>query len=328
MAGVLEVFSSRPQAFGEPDELTLEALSGRILKNLEEGSAPFVVAEENFATPHPLVPPNVLDSQAGWASRKKDEVGAEVLAQTPRSGLDVITLALGVVVVACAVLLGTLLGFRLGWRRTADGRGQVTNSGSGRAAPLGAAVPSSDARAAADAGSTPASSGTANSTAAGRKKEDALKVPVSGPPDSALPAGSLRIYENGREVFRMSPAEGQSDGVGRTATYEPGVERASKVEQAPILEVSPEVAEGSLLHRVEPDYPEEARQQQIQGTVVLDVRTGRDGVVQEVKLISGQSLLAEAAIAAVKQWRFKPRTVKAEPVEMQTTVTLNFQLPR
>lgn len=126
----------------------------------------------------------------------------------------------------------------------------------------------------------------------------------------------------------MSPAEGQSDGVGRTATYEPGVERASKVEQAPILEVSPEVAEGSLLHRVEPDYPEEARQQQIQGTVVLDVRTGRDGVVQEVKLISGQSLLAEAAIAAVKQWRFKPRTVKAEPVEMQTTVTLNFQLPR
>jgi protein TonB len=88
------------------------------------------------------------------------------------------------------------------------------------------------------------------------------------------------------------------------------------------------VAEGSLLHRVEPDYPEQARQQQIQGPVVLDVRTRRDGTIQELKLLSGQRLLADAAIAAVKQWRFRPQLVKGEPVEMQTTVTLNFKLPR
>jgi len=58
------------------------------------------------------------------------------------------------------------------------------------------------------------------------------------------------------------------------------------------------------------------------------VHTGRDGTVQEVKLLSGQPLLAEAAIAAVKQWRFKPRMVKGVAVEMQTTVTLSFKLPR
>jgi protein TonB len=95
-----------------------------------------------------------------------------------------------------------------------------------------------------------------------------------------------------------------------------------------LLQVAPEVAEGSLLHRVEPDYPEQARQQQIQGPVVLDVRTRRDGTIQELKLLSGQRLLADAAIAAVKQWRFRPHLVKGEPVEMQTTVTLNFKLPR
>jgi protein TonB len=106
------------------------------------------------------------------------------------------------------------------------------------------------------------------------------------------------------------------------------VRRASAVEPAGVLELSPEVAEGSLLYRVEPEYPEEARQRQMQGSVVLDVRMGRDGAVQTVNPVSGQGLLADAAIAAVKQWRFKPRMVKGQPVEMQTKVILNFRLPK
>jgi protein TonB len=88
------------------------------------------------------------------------------------------------------------------------------------------------------------------------------------------------------------------------------------------------VAEGSLLYRVEPEYPKEARERQMQGSVVLDVGMGRDGAVEAVKLISGQALLADAAIVAVKQWRFKPRLVKGQPVEMQTKVMLNFRLQR
>jgi protein TonB len=106
------------------------------------------------------------------------------------------------------------------------------------------------------------------------------------------------------------------------------VRRASSVEPAGVLELSPEVAEGSLLYRVEPEYPEEARQRQMQGSVVLDVRMGRDGAVQTVNPVSGQGLLADAAIAAVKQWRFKPRMVKGQPAEMQTKVILNFRLPK
>jgi len=100
------------------------------------------------------------------------------------------------------------------------------------------------------------------------------------------------------------------------------------VEPAGTLEVQSAVAEGSLLHRVEPDYPEEARQQHIQGPVVLEVRTHLDGTIEEVKLISGERLLAEAAIDAVKQWQFRPRMLHGQPVEMHTTITLNFSLPR
>jgi len=109
----------------------------------------------------------------------------------------------------------------------------------------------------------------------------------------------------------------------------PTLERpASEVERASIYELSPEAASGSLLHRVEPEYPQEALQQRIQGPVALGVRIGRDGTVQKTELISGERLLADAAIAAVKQWRFKPRVVNGQRVEMQTTITLNFRLPR
>jgi protein TonB len=53
-----------------------------------------------------------------------------------------------------------------------------------------------------------------------------------------------------------------------------------------------------------------------------------DGAVQEIQLVSGPPLLAQAAMDAVRQWRFKPHPVNGRRVEMQTLVTLNFRLPR
>jgi protein TonB len=115
---------------------------------------------------------------------------------------------------------------------------------------------------------------------------------------------------------------------GRNESTDPTTNQtASIVEHAGIYEVPPEVAEGSLLHRVEPDYPEEARSRQIQGPVVLQVRAGSDGSVQQVNVVSGQPLLANAAVAAVKQWRFRPHMVQGKPEAMQMKVTLNFKLP-
>jgi protein TonB len=94
-----------------------------------------------------------------------------------------------------------------------------------------------------------------------------------------------------------------------------------------VFTLSPDAAEDALLHRVEPVYPEEARQQGIQGSVVLDLHIGKDGAVQRVDLISGPALLAEASTAAVKQWQFKPHSVGGNQVEMQTRTTLSFTLP-
>ena len=129
-----------------------------------------------------------------------------------------------------------------------------------------------------------------------------------------------------------SPGPGESAGnatrVSGSGVNGSEVRRASSIEPVGVLELSPQVAEGNLVYRVEPEYPKEARERQMQGSVVLDVRMGRDGAVQAVNLVSGQALLADAAIVAVKQWRFKPRLVKGQPVEMQTKVMLNFRLQR
>ena len=82
------------------------------------------------------------------------------------------------------------------------------------------------------------------------------------------------------------------------------------------------------MRRVEPDYPQAARQQGIQGQVVLEVRIAASGEVQDLEVISGSPLLTRAAMDAVKQWRFKPRAADGHPVEMQTRVTLSFRLPQ
>jgi TonB family protein len=134
----------------------------------------------------------------------------------------------------------------------------------------------------------------------------------------------LLVFENGKEVFRMPPAQGESE---QTGTAQSAVERASSVAPDRVVALSPAAAESSLIHRVEPDYPQEARDREVQGAVVLEVHIGMDGTVQALDVASGDPLLAEAATVAVKQWRFQPRSINGQPVEMQTRVTLNFRLP-
>ncbi len=363
IAGVLEVFSSRAAAFGERDERTLEVLAKRILKNVERAADPSSVAAAQNSPALRILPipgTESKDSRAESDHSLNEEVGTpEARVPSPKGGRDAVVVGLGVAVVVCTVLFGTLVGWRLGAFRARASRGQVGKSASGadvtkRNSAAGRSVLQSreataDAKAGTYTAPAPLWSAVGNSTtaAAGGKKNaiPRSRTPAaSGSNDPFPPEGSLLVYENGREVFRMPPTLGQRESAASprsangsevngsqvTGSQLTGseVQRASSVEPAGVLELSPEVAEGRLLYRVEPEYPEEARQRQMQGSVVLDVRVGRDGTVQTVNPVSGQGLLADAAIAAVKQWRFKPRMVKGQPAEMQTKVILNFRLPK
>jgi protein TonB len=92
------------------------------------------------------------------------------------------------------------------------------------------------------------------------------------------------------------------------------------------VRVSQGVSQGLLVHKVTPAYPPLARQARIQGTVVLQALIGKDGTIQNLKLVSGHPMLASAALEAVKEWRYKPYYLNGEPVEVETTINVNFTL--
>jgi protein TonB len=74
----------------------------------------------------------------------------------------------------------------------------------------------------------------------------------------------------------------------------------------PKIRLSSGVTEGMLLRQVRPQYPSLARQARIQGTVVLQAVIGKDGRIENLQLVSGQPMLSQAAIDAVKQWLYRP----------------------
>jgi len=84
--------------------------------------------------------------------------------------------------------------------------------------------------------------------------------------------------------------------------------------------------EGNLIHRVQPAYPALAKQARIQGSVVLRAIINREGVIENLQALSGPPVLEQAAIAAVKQWRYRPYLLGGEPIEVETQVTVNFSL--
>jgi len=87
------------------------------------------------------------------------------------------------------------------------------------------------------------------------------------------------------------------------------------------------ITPGRLEHKVEPTYPPRARMAGVDGTVKLRATVGTDGKVRDVRTISGNPLLVQAAVDAVSQWRYKPYELNHKPVEVQTDIVIIFRLP-
>ena len=345
LLGVFEVFSSRASAFGERDEHTLQALAQRALNNLQRaGEAQRSPATAAPVRPAPVMPTPATAEQRAAEPQPRNESAssygpAPAMLGEPRRleprkiegrKIDGVILALSAAVFACAVLLSTLLGLHFGWQKAAEGyaragRTKIPSNAARSGNPIlsnAAASPALPQPAAAAVNDSPGKAATPASGLAERAPQPPPNPSVTPPaatPAAAAPAGSLLIYENGREVFRMLPSSP------RRTRAAGEVEPASSV--GPAVELSPDVAEGRLLHRVQPEYPEAARRQGIQGPVVVNLRIDKDGAVQDAIVVSGPAVLAQAAVAAVKQWQFKPHYIDGREVETQTRITLRFSLP-
>ena len=122
-----------------------------------------------------------------------------------------------------------------------------------------------------------------------------------------------------------APSENQEENkvansTGANASSAPGAERPKRVR------VLQGVTETNILHKVIPVYPPEAKRHLIQGTVKLHAIIDEQGQVAELSPISGPKELVPAAMGAVQLWRYRPYLFNGKPVEVETTITVNFNL--
>ena len=88
------------------------------------------------------------------------------------------------------------------------------------------------------------------------------------------------------------------------------------------------ITAANLVYDVAPKYPPEAGRARIEGTVVLWAVIGKDGTVKDVRVERGLPALVQAAIEAVRQWRYRPYLLNGEPVEVDSQITINFTLSK
>jgi protein TonB len=176
--------------------------------------------------------------------------------------------------------------------------------------------------------------------------------PPPPPPPAAAPVqkviqhevvnGELRTPSKIPKVIKMikeeetPPSTGVAGGVvggvpgGQAGGVLGGIINSSapppKVAAPQKLRVSEGVAAGNLLRKIEPQYPQMAKIAHIQGDVILAATISKGGSIENLHQVSGHPILVQAAMEAVKQWKYKPYLLNGEPVEVETTIKVTFRM--
>jgi len=147
------------------------------------------------------------------------------------------------------------------------------------------------------------------------KKVEMIKEEEAPPPQSGVVGG----VPGGVPGGSMGGVMGSI--IGSTPTAIPKVATPQRVR------VSAGVTQGLKIKNVNPVYPQMAKIARVQGPVVLAAVIGKDGSIQGLHVLSTASpLLNQAAMDAVKEWRYRPYILNGEPVEVDTQITVNFTL--
>lgn len=343
LLGIFEIFSPRPNAFTDREIQTLEALSRSIVNNVNRADdvlALPVFPASSLATEDPtgveevdevdhleatsaqIDDANISDASTNHVNAEPPDAPVDlnrllgehheaslVLAEsapettaevrTPRRDpwIGVLTLA----VIAMALFLGWTMGYVRRPRASLGTKARTQQN-----------VPSQAPQVKAPENSlinSPATIPVPDQPAPATSPKD----PASSQPSAAAPpVGGLVVYEKGKVIFQTPPRTPPDSAT--ASTREP-------------VTVSSKVADRYLVQRVEPEYPEAAREQHIQGPVILEALVGKDGAVENLSTVSGDPQLATAATDAVRQWRFKPFLRNGLPEEFQTQITVSFRLP-
>jgi TonB family protein len=351
LRGILEVFCSSPCAFSNDNIETLQALGRRVSQTVQdavEGGSTILESgswsgepEADANDPVPAAADQLVDESRARETLAREIVGSALKA-VPVKRRDYRNAALTTAVIGLALLLGWMVG-RVGWSMAvshpeaqlsitpeeAQAAAQATAQTSPQASSPVSQAASQPAPQETTSPDQPVASGTGK-TGTGPASSEIVtpsSKPVSKPKKEAVQsAGGLVVYEQGKVVFRgestakSSAAASDASPVQTAAAREGDVSTSSESESSPNGKY--------LLERVEPVYPEAARQQNIHGAVVLAALVGTDGAVRELRVVSGEPVLAKAATDAVRRWRFQPHRQDGRLVEFETQITVNFALPQ
>ncbi len=176
--------------------------------------------------------------------------------------------------------------------------------------------------------SNPAKGGASATSSAAQPAAGQLKKPILGNVHLATPKVT---------ASRNSPVGGEADAgiaLNNVAPPEPGAEALAtglvgdKQPSAPAtaLPVGGDVRLAKIIFSVPPKYPTLAKSQHVSGNVLIDALIDAYGHVTTMKVVSGPAVLHQAAMDALKQWRYQPASLDGHPVSMHLAVTIQFHL--
>lgn len=362
--GVMAIFSPRPNAFCDRDVVTLQAFSRRVAANIELASQSLALPSSNVASVTRAARPS--SKLPKFPVHLLPKIRTAHWLHSWNSFLMVLVIALSLTVgwmlgrssrksLRAANQASTALAPATPELQKQEAAAPVSTE-----QPAPAAMAPSTAEPPIQATELPAGSGPEASFAqvtiedrhpvsmpSREKVESKAKRATSLPVDAAQTASSKTKasnpvkakVENSAEslvVFenkKLTAQSGGSQSSPRTAGASEGKVTISaagakgSVNATQPLVLPEETAKQYLVRRVEPVFPDAARQQHIQGRAVVNVIVGKDGSVEGIGQVGGDPRLMRAAADAIRQWHFKPYFQNGQPVKFQCRVTLNFALP-
>jgi TonB family protein len=152
--------------------------------------------------------------------------------------------------------------------------------------------------------------------------------------DRQKPGSPIQQSNNRSDMNTESASKARSEGFPQIAVSNASsTDLGSVLSTAPAIPrlgeaISPGITGGTLQHKVVPVYPAQARDMRLEGDVVLEAMVNEEGRVEDLKAISGNPVLAQAALDAVRKWRYSPYMLKGKSIRRETRITISFVDPQ
>jgi protein TonB len=196
-------------------------------------------------------------------------------------------------------------------------------------------APTSQAQPAASTVKQPAADTPATNGQDGVRPSPGLTKKQTKMMDDQLTAPTVIPQGTGKQDAENAPppvsfGSGGADGLGGTSANDSMLngrtQPAVKVVSSRPFAISSGVATGMLIRQTQPVYPTIAKAARVSGTVVLHATITKNGTIKDLQVVSGSPMLQQAAIDAVRTWRYKPYELSNQPVEVDTTISVVFSL--